>query len=59
MILNAEIPFGFQNCRIVMQTAHSEVTVLTVPSNAIADWAHARLLRVHVKMADVKTDGKE
>ncbi|KAH3717880.1 hypothetical protein DPMN_060676 [Dreissena polymorpha] len=42
-----------------IRAAHSEVTALTVPSNAIAVWAYAIVLRVHVEMGVVKTDGKE
>ncbi|KAH3856736.1 hypothetical protein DPMN_099329 [Dreissena polymorpha] len=42
-----------------MKTAHSEITALTVPSNAIAVWAHVTVLLVHVEMVAVKTDGRE
>ncbi|KAH3833969.1 hypothetical protein DPMN_107287 [Dreissena polymorpha] len=43
----------------VIHTAHLEVTALTVPSNALAVWAHATVLLVHVEMVAVKTDGQE
>ncbi|KAH3830036.1 hypothetical protein DPMN_103272 [Dreissena polymorpha] len=43
----------------VTLAAHLEVTALTVPSNAIAVWAHVTVLLVHVKMVAVKTDGQE
>ena len=44
---------------VCFQTAHSEITALTVPSNAIAVRAHATVLRGHVEIGNVKTDGKE
>ncbi|KAH3842209.1 hypothetical protein DPMN_115705, partial [Dreissena polymorpha] len=42
-----------------VEAAHPEVTALTVPSNAIAARVHATVLRVHVEIVAVKTDGKE
>ncbi|KAH3690899.1 hypothetical protein DPMN_191196 [Dreissena polymorpha] len=44
---------------VPFQAAYSEVTALTVPSNVIAVWAHVTVLRVHVEMVAVKTDGQE